>query len=251
MDETGILKKTDDPYFALGVIRTERPHEIAHAIRLARDRAHYYEEIKWNKMSPVKFDISKELIKAFMNDRSATFSCTIIKKSELDFKTYFKDDLDKVYRSFSVLLLKQNINQKPCEVCTVIADDYFYPEGTNLELATRAIINDHYKRLVVARFLQINSKASDLLQLTDLLLGAVLYDLKLGEELIKKHPNFKFKLLEFLHSELKVKDSFFVNPRGQKQDRFLIDKFKTSIFKPSQNRKETDSANIEQSTMLE
>lgn len=250
LDETGILQKVDDPYFALGVIKTEKPHEIARAIRSARDKAHYYEEIKWNKMSPSKYNISKEIIKAFMDDESATFSCMIMKKSELDFNTYFQNDLYKVYRSFSTILIKKNIDQKTQEVCTVIADDYFYPEGVNLELATRAIINDHYKKLVVSGFLQMNSKASDLLQLTDLLLGGVMYDLKLNEGFIKMYQNFKLKLLYFLHTELGVNKSFFVNKNGVKQDKFLMDKFKVSIFKPSKSHKEEEEITLQQETNL-
>jgi hypothetical protein len=99
-DETGILNKLDDPYFALGVVKTERPHELQRAIKLLRDKAHYYEEIKWNKISPRKFDICRNIIEAFVSDKSATFSCSIVKKSELDFDHYFGNDLNKVYRSF-------------------------------------------------------------------------------------------------------------------------------------------------------
>lgn len=236
LDETGILRKSDDPYFALGILKTERPHELQRAIRLIRDRAHFYEEIKWNKISPVKFDVVKNIIEAFIKNVASSFSCIIIKKSELDFKNYFQDDLHRVYRSFSVLLLKKNIEDG--EICTVIADDYFYPEGKNLELATRGILNDHYKKLAVTSFLQMNSKASDLLQTTDLLLGAVLYDLKLSENLIQKYPNHKFQTLNFLHKQLNVPRSFFTNKYGKKQNGFVHKKFKVSIFDPKMSRRE-------------
>jgi hypothetical protein len=233
LDETGILNKKDDQFFALGTVKTERPHELQRMMRAIRDKAHYYEEIKWTKISPLKFDVCKAIVDAFIKNRPAIFSCIILKKSDLDFEKYFQSDLTKVYKSFSVRLLKNNINSEANEICTVIADDYFYPDGTNLELASRAIINDHYKRLVVSCFLQINSKSSDLLQLTDLLLGAVVYDLKLQEGLVKKHENLKFKFLEYLHSQLSVNNSFFLNKKGFRQDRFLTDKLKVSIFKPS------------------
>ena len=233
LDETGILKKNDDLYFALGVIKTDRPHELQNAIRSIRDKMHFYEEIKWNKMSPVKFEICKDIVELFIKNKSACFSCIIINKAEMDFKKYFKDDLFKVYKSFSVLLLKNNIKED--EISTVVADDYFYPDGKNLELATRAIINDHYKKLVVASFLQINSKASDLLQITDLLLGSVIYDLKLRKNLIKEYPNFKFKMLNLLHQKLGVKKSFFLNENGEEQNKFINKKFKISTFDPKKS----------------
>jgi hypothetical protein len=130
------------------------------------------------------------------------------------------------------MLLKMNI--KPDEICAVIADDYFYPSGLNLELATRAILNDHFKRLAVASFLQINSKASNMLQLTDLLLGAVIYDLKLTEGAIKPYRNYKKQILDFLLAQFKISNSFFVDEKGNKRVSFLKDKFKISIFKGKQ-----------------
>ncbi|MBI2676729.1 MAG: DUF3800 domain-containing protein [Candidatus Yanofskybacteria bacterium] len=236
LDETGILKKGDDPYFALGVIRTERPHELQRKIRTLRDKLHFYEELKWNKVSPLKYEIIKQGFEAFFKDPSAVFSSIILKKNELDFKTYFNNNLLKVYRSFTVDLLKRNIGNGDNQICTVLADDYFYPDGINLELATRGIVNDHYKKIVIAGFLQINSKSSDLLQLTDLLLGAVLYDLKIQDSILKKHPNLKSKLLDFLQEKLGIENgSFFIDKRGNRQDKFLKEKFKISIFKGTKN----------------
>lgn len=243
LDETGILNKKDDQFFALGILKTERPHEIQRRLKTLRDKYHYYEEIKWNKLSPVKFNICQAAINAFMEIPGVMFSCIILRKSELDFEKYFQSDLNKVYKSFSVRLLKNNIALDANEVCTVIADDYFYPDGINLELASRAILNDHYKRLVVSCFLQINSKSSDLLQLTDLLLGATAYDLKLQERVIKRHPNLKSELLQYLHKKFAVKQSFFLDKKGARQDRFFTDKFKVSIFKP---RKGEDVATLSQ-----
>ncbi len=239
LDETGLLNKTDDRFFALGIIKTERPHELQRLMRTIRDKNHFYEEMKWNKMSPIKFGVCQSMIGAFIANRSATFSCTILRKSQLDFAKYFENNLVKVYKSFTVGLLKININPED-EICTVVADDYFYPEGENLELATRAILNDHYNKVVVPCFLQINSKASDLLQLTDLLLGAVIYDLKLREGVIKSCDNLKSKTLTFLHSQLKVKDSFFIDKKGMSQESFLTKKFKVSIFKPTERQKEPE-----------
>lgn len=238
LDETGILNKTDDPFFALGVLKTEKPHELQRAIRTIRDKNHFYEEIKWTKMSPLKFGVSESIIQAFIKDKSAVFSSIILEKRNFDFNKYFKNDLNKVYKSFTVILLKNNINFESKEVCTVIADDYFYPEGVNLELASRAIINDHYKRLVVAGFLQINSKASDLIQLADLLLGATIYDLKLLRGSVKQCDNLKFRTLKSLHKKFDVKESFFLNSGKKQQSRFLTSKFKVSIFEPRGGKKE-------------
>lgn len=232
LDESGLLNRKDDQFFALGIVKTDRPHELQRIIRSIRDKAHFYEEIKWNKMSLLKFDICKAMIGAFVGNRSASFHSVILKKSELDFKKYFNSNLTRVYKSFTVMLVERCINSDN-EIGTIVADDYFYPDGESLELQSRAILNNHYGKLVIASFLQINSQSSDLLQLTDLLLGMMLYDLKLQEGLVKQSDNLKSKTLKFLHEKLGVKESFFLNKKGSKQTSYLSPKFNTSIFRPS------------------
>jgi len=79
---------------------------------------------------------------------------------------------------------------------------------------------------------QINSKSSDLLQLTDLILGSILYDLKKQNNLIGKQNTFKRKFMNFVYQKLNIKNSFFINKFGFKTRNYVLsgDKIRATIF---------------------
>lgn len=210
LDETGLIHSTTDRFFALGIIKCCEPHKLYRAIHKLRDRYNYREEIKWSNLNnKIRFKVACELFNIFLTE-SAIFNCIILDKNELDFKTHFNDDLCKAYRSFSVALLKLIIGKNPQEVLIVLADNYFTPDTVSLEETIKKFVNDHYQNFVVAGVCQINSTSSDLLQLTDLILGALLYDLKRTRGLVNKQNNFKRKFLNFLYQKLAVTNSFFL-----------------------------------------
>ena len=91
------------------------------------------------------------------------------------------------------------------------------------------------QKFVLAGVCQINSESSDLLQLTDLILGAIIYDLKKDKGLIDKNSkggNFKRKFINFVYQKLKIKKSFFRNRFGFKSRNYVLsgDKIRATIF---------------------
>lgn len=232
LDETGLLNNHVDKFFGLGIIKCGKPQKIYKRIRKIRDRYNYREEVKWSSLDrKIRFDVARELFEIFLTE-DAKFNCIILNKSELDFKKYFQNNLYKVYANFSIALLKLIVGKDPQEVVILLADDYFSPDGEDLEAAIKAIINDHYKKFVVAGACQIDSKSSDILQLTDLILGSIMYDLKKQNNLVKNQNEFKRKFLNFLYQKLSIKNSFFINKFGFKTRNYVLagDKLRVTIF---------------------
>lgn len=231
LDETGLLYSARDKFFALGIIKCREPQKLYSQIRKIRQRFKYDHEIKWAGLDRrIRFDIAREFFNVFLLE-DAKFNCIILNKEELDFQKHFQNNLYKVYQSFSVALLKLIIGKKPEEVIILLADDYFTPDSENLESAIKGIINDHYKKFIIAGVCQINSKSSDLLQITDLILGAILYDLKKQKGLIDDQNTYKRKFLNFLYQKLKIRKSFFVNRFGFTRNYVLSsDKIRATIF---------------------
>jgi len=171
LDETGLLYNTRDKFFALGIITCNNPQNLYSRIRKIRNKYNYREEVKWANLDrKIRFDIATEFFNIFLTE-DAKFNCIILNKDELDFAKYFKNNLSRVYRNFSITLLKLIIGKEPKEVMILLTDDYFVSDSENLESAIKGIINDHYKKFVIAGVCQIDSKSSDILQLTDLILG--------------------------------------------------------------------------------
>lgn len=210
LDETGLIYSARDKFFALGAIKCSEPERLYNRIRKIRYRYHYNEEIKWAQLDRrIRFDIAREIFNIFLQE-DATFNCIILNKEELDFKANFQGDLYKVYCSFAVALLKLIIGKQPEEVIILLCDDYFTPDGTNLEVKIKKFINAHYQKFIMAGVCQINSKSSDILQLTDLILGSILYDLKKQHGIIGQQNTYKRKFLNFAYQKLGIQGSFFL-----------------------------------------
>lgn len=239
MDETGLIYNKRDRFFALGLIKSCNPEVLYNQIRKIRDKYNYREEIKWSNLNrKVRFDVAREFFNVFLSS-DAQFNCIILDKDQLDFNAHFQNDLYRVYLSFSVALLKLVIGKRPNEVLIILADDYFTPTDTDLETKIKEYVNDHYKTYSIAGVCQIDSKASDLLQLTDLILGAILYDLKKQNNmLLAKQNTHKRKFLNFLYQKLYIKNSFFINHEGYKTRNYVLsgNKLRATIFDPSRSR---------------
>lgn len=232
LDETGLLYRPRDKFFALGVIKLEKPQRLYNRIRKIRDKYNYREELKWANLDRrIRFDMAREFFNVFL-DENAKFNSIILNKDELDFEKYYQNNMYRVYRSFTVVLLKLILGKNPKEIITLLADDYFTPDNEDLEDAIKGIINDHYKKFVVSGVCQINSKSSDLIQLTDLILGAIVYDLKKQTKLVRKQNTYKRKFLNFVYQKLEIKRSFFRNKFGFRTRNYVLsgDKIRTTIF---------------------
>lgn len=235
LDETGLLCSPRDKFFAIGIVKCCEPQKIYNKIRKIRQKYNYNEELKWSKLNrKVRFDVAREFFNVFLSE-DISFNCIILDKDKLDFSGHFDDNLYKAYRSFTIALLKLMIGKTPEEVVVLLADDYFAPTGFDMEKTIKKFVNDHYKKFVVAGVCQIDSKSSDLLQLTDLILGAVIYDLKKMEKIIQGNSNsgqYKRKFLNFIYQKLNIKKSFFINRFGLKTRNHVLskDKLRATIF---------------------
>lgn len=232
LDETGLIFGNRDKYFALGLIKCRFPEKIYNEIRKIRQRFNYNEELKWSQLnSKNRFDVAVKFLKCFLNSPEAKFNCIILNKEELDFQAEYNNELSKVYRSFTISLLKLVAGPSPDEILIVLADDYFTPEKIELENTIKKFVNSHYQEFVVAGVCQIDSRSSDLLQLTDLILGFMVYDLKRRDGLIGLPNNYKRKFMNFIYQKLSVQESFFINNmRNSRNYIFSGDKIRATIF---------------------
>lgn len=149
-------------------------------LKWLRDKEHFYDEIKFSKLSKKKYPIvMKFLDKLFIP--GVKFSCIIIDKNTIDWKDKFRDNPYDAYEHFSYLLLIGNRARN--EILTVIADEHPSPRNDRFEINIKRGINNKFKELAVNGVCRINSKGSDLIQMTDLILGTIAYEFKLKARL--------------------------------------------------------------------
>jgi hypothetical protein len=174
LDETGTLGGARDPFFAVGLLKCAEPYKLARPMQRIRDRQHFYDEIKWNKVSEKKLPLMIDLVNVFFSS-DATFTAFVADKSKHDVIGRFGGTF-KAYEALARQLVRASIRRG--EIVYVIADEYSTPPAETFEENVRDYVNRQFGRQAVAGVCRMRSSGVDLLQLIDLLLGAVVYEYK-------------------------------------------------------------------------
>jgi hypothetical protein len=174
LDETGTLGGARDPFFAVGLLRCADPYKLARPIQRIRDRQHFYDEIKWSTVSEKKLPLLVDLVNVFFSS-DATFSAFVADKSRHDVIGRFGGSF-KAYEALARQLVRASVRRG--EVLWVVADEYSTPPAETFEENVRDYVNLKLKRTAVAGVCRMRSSGVDLLQLIDLILGAVVYEYK-------------------------------------------------------------------------
>jgi len=193
LDETGTLHAARDPFFAVGLLRCREPYTLLRPLQRMRDREKFYDEIKWNKVSGKKMPILRTALDVFFGCADASFSAFIVDKQEHDVIARFGGQFE-AYDALARQLVRGSMRRG--EVMWVIADEYSTPPTVTFEENVRDHVNRVLRRQAVAGVCRMRSSGVDLLQLADILLGAVVFEHKLDRGIARYKP--KRELLEYV-----------------------------------------------------
>ncbi|MBU4480251.1 DUF3800 domain-containing protein [Patescibacteria group bacterium] len=202
LDESGTLGVKDQPYFTVGMIKCSQPYFLQQKIRYIREKNNFWWEFKFNGLNQAKIKTVLEVLDILFNTRSIHFSSYTIDKRNDYFKKEFNNDSFVAYEQITKHLLEGNLRKN--EVLIVLADNVVSPKRNRFELNVKNHINNKFKRLAVAGVCRLNSQTNDLLQLADLLIGSVNYELLLKEKIITTASKNKGKLVDKFKENLGV-----------------------------------------------
>lgn len=199
LDESGSLNNKNEPYFTLGILKMSQPYYLQNKILYERNKNNFYDEIKFNKLSSKNINFVKIIIDSIFDTKSLNFySYTTHKKSK-----YFIDNFSgnewKAYEDITLKLMDIVLSEH--EILILIADHITTPDNIRYEVNIKKIFNNSNKRLSIAGVCRFDSKSNDLLQVTDLLIGAVTYDLKLRTGLVSG-DKYKIEIVNYLKDKL-------------------------------------------------
>lgn len=199
-DETGHLENDLINVMVLGYISCPAEHarEVSKSIKQIK-RKHKispYFEIKWVKVSQAKVDFYLDLVQFFFEDQQLNFRAVIIPDKSILRHDDFCQTHDDWYYKMYFNLIKFVINQT---TKFNIYLDYKDTWGSRKAKILKEVLTRAYPGCYINRIQAVHSHESSLIQLTDLLIGAVSYrnrDLhsnKAKEEIIslfQKHIRF-------------------------------------------------------------
>lgn len=219
-DESGSLSNLMDPLFTIGIIKISQPYYLSSKISYERSRRKFFDELKFNKLSKINLNFAKFVIDAFFDTRSTCFySYTIDKKGDYFCKN-FANDPWRVYEELTMKLLEAALSPK--EILILIADYITTPNSVKYEVNIKKEMNRKNGRLAIAGVCRFDSKANDLLQLVDLFIGAITYDVKLSTGIVGG-DKYKIEFVDYLKKNLGV-DSFINNGFRNRNFNIFIDK---------------------------
>jgi hypothetical protein len=215
LDETGTLGGLRDPFFAVGLMRSPDPYHLQRPIQRLRDKHQFYDEIKWSKVSIKKLPLLTTLVDVFFGS-DATLSAYITDKQQHDVISRFGGQF-RAYSCLSRQLVRASIRRG--ETMFLIADEYSTPPNETFEEDVRDQVNKKLRRPAVAGVCRMRSNGVDLLQLIDLLLGAVVYEYKAKKGVVGTASyKPKVQLLDYIKERAGVQT--FVG--GYRDDRLNI-----------------------------
>lgn len=179
LDETGSLNNTRDPFFTVGILKLTQPYYLMDKIQGQRQKQNFHDEMKFNKLSNNNIDFAKLAIDALFDVKSNYFYSYSIDKDGDYFKGEFAGDPWLAYQKLTLKLIEEAV-LAPKEILILIADYILSPKNVHYEVSVKKEVNNFYKRLALAGVCCIDSRSNNLLQLVDLVIGSISYDLKIS-----------------------------------------------------------------------
>lgn len=188
-------------------------------------------EIKWTKVSPAKIDFYRELIEYYWQNPYLQFRCVIATNKKLLNNSLYNQTYDDWYYKIYYLLLSKMID--PMQHYNVYIDIKDTRGGARVSKLQTIINNFLYKFSsdCLRNIQQIRSHESSLLQLSDLLIGAVGYKNRFLKEYLKSDETIspaKISLCNLL-SEYTNRTLIHSTPLTE-------DKFNLFVWKPKEEQ---------------
>lgn len=233
LDETGTLSGQKDQYFTVGILKMSQPYYLQSKLFFERSKIRFYDEVKFNKLSKNNLAFAKTAIDALFETRSISFySYSIGTKSDYYLKNFDKNPW-LAYEQMTLKLLSAALSNQ--EIIVLVADYVTTPKDIRFEVSIKKNFNANKKRLALAGVCRFDSKSNDLLQLVDLLIGAITYDVKLAKRMVDG-SKYKIEVLEYLKSKLGAETL----TKGFKNHNFNIFVDKTDHLNMYENKEENE-----------
>ncbi|KHJ37138.1 hypothetical protein PBAC_26730 [Pedobacter glucosidilyticus] len=202
IDESCHLANDDSPVMCIGYtkIKAGDYEEIKNKIKEIKLIHKSPTEIKWNKLSLSRLPLYKSLVDFFFNT-AIDFRCVLIKnKNRLDHTQYNQGDPNNFYYKTVYLLLNKGTNPIKDHQYKVLLDIKDTRGRDRLKKLSEVFNNKYQGGSPFIHLQHIHSHESELLQLTDLFIGAITYKSRYAN-LAGNASKVKVELIKYLEQK--------------------------------------------------
>jgi hypothetical protein len=232
LDETGVVQPhPTDPFFGIGCLKSPEPSSLVREMRALRQARQYMGELHWAAFDKAELqgrddvvELACNAIDLIFDDANISFACTIADRGRGDLTSRFRNHshpAHKAYEHLASQAVAGLIGDR--DLVTVLVDDVSTPADVHFEADVARSVNVQADRLAVVNVCRLDSRCTDGLQLIDLLLGAVTFDLRRG--LVSESESQKQRILSHV---LERCDCPSFRPSGRRDEA----KFAVEILTP-------------------
>ena len=183
-------------------------------------------EIKWNQLSMSRWELYKELIDFFFVSTIEFRSVLVKSKKNLDPERFNREDKNSFYYQTLIFLLNNKTSYGD-DVYRVYLDVKDTRGKTRLALLEDEILEKHNGNSPFKYFQHLHSNENELLQLTDLFIGAICY---------KARPEYKnenaSKIKQMVVDYLETSSGYVLDDGTEPlETKFFIDDFQVKLRK--------------------
>jgi len=199
-DESCHLEYDHQKVMVLGAVRCDKSlkKQVIKDIRNIKEKYNMNKfcEVKWTKVSPYKIQMYRELITYFFNSPYLSFRAVIVDKTKLKHELFHQNHDDFYYKVYYQLLCRIIIPNKENYIYLDIKDTRGARKVKKLsEILANGIYD--FNMQCIKNVQNINSKESELLQLADILIGAISY-LNRNENQKENYSKSKMEIINLI-----------------------------------------------------
>lgn len=229
IDESCHLEHDKSEVMCIGYtkINQEDYFNVKQAIKEIKLKHKSPTEVKWNQLSMSRWELYKELIDFFFASTIEFRSVLVKSKNNLGPERYNREDKNSFYYQTLIFLLNNKVSYGD-DIYRVYLDVKDTRGKTRLALLEEEILEKHNGNSPFKYFQHLHSNENELLQLTDLFIGAICYKAR-PEYTSGKASKIKQRVVQYLEES-----SGYVLDDGTEpwETKFFIDDFQV---KPKKN----------------
>lgn len=177
-DESCHLEHDKQPRMLLGAVwcKADDVRHICEAVREIKTRYRARGELKWTKVSKSRCEFYLELVDRFCSTHGLNFRCLVVDdKSKLNHSYFNQGDHDSFYYKMYYYLIRNILNTEyRYNIYIDIKDTKSQAKINTLKGVLCRAYHD-FEGMMISNMQHIRSHESELMQLSDFLLGAVSY----------------------------------------------------------------------------
>lgn len=202
IDESCHLEHDSQSVMCIGYTKINRTdyETTKQAIKAIKLRYKSPTELKWNKLSSSRLPMYKALIDFFF-ESNIDFRCVLVKnKSNLDHEKFNRGDHNAFYYKVIYLLLNNHYTNPVNDKYRVILDIKDTRGSERLSELENCLTHKNHGESPFVYFQNIRSHENELIQLTDLFIGAITYKAR-GQHLQDNASAVKCELIKYLEEK--------------------------------------------------